>query len=319
MSRPLVSVICLCYNHARFVREALESVMVQTYPAVEIIVVDDGSADNSVEVISEFILEHPQIQFIALPQNIGNCAAFNRALAIAHGAYVVDFATDDVFVAERLEKQVALFESLDDSYGVVFTDVQYIDGESRPFRNHYEYLFSKGLLPYVPQGEVYAAILRYYFVSSPSMLVRRSVLDELGGYDASLAYEDFDFWVRSSRIYKYAFLDERLTLVRRGHRSMSTLLYTQGDRQLESTYRICRKAQVLNRTEEDDKALLWRVRYEFRQAVFSGNYGEAHQFYSLLKELTKPTVADNTLKFIATRRLPLRSLRAIYHLIRFGR
>lgn len=319
MSSPLVSVICLCYNHARFVREALESVLAQTYRALEIIVVDDGSTDASVEVIREFIRDHPQIQFIALPRNIGNCAAFNRALALAKGEYVVDFATDDVFVAERLEKQVALFESLDASYGVVFTDVQYIDGQSRPFRNHYEHLFSKGLLPYVPQGDVYAAILRYYFVSSPSMLVRRAVLDELHGYDESLAYEDFDFWIRSSRIYKYAFLDERLTLVRRGHRSMSTLLYTQGDRQLESTYRICRKAQVLNRTDKDNKALLWRVRYEFRQAVFSGNYGESGEFYGLLGELTRPSLTDRVLWIVAKLRIPLRSLRAMYHFLRFGR
>lgn len=318
MSRPLVSVICLCYNHERFVQEAVESVLAQTYPAIEIIVVDDGSADGSVAVIQRLAAVYPQLRVLALPQNIGNCAAFNRGLALSHGEYVVDFSTDDVLLPNRIERQVATFASLDTSYGVIFTDAIYIDEQGRSFRKHFDYLFSKGLLDHIPQGDVYTDVLRRYFICSPTMLVRRAVLDALGGYDASLAYEDFDFWVRSSRIYKYALLNEPLTKVRRGHRSLSSTLYTPGDRQLASTYVICRKALALNRTEADARALLWRVRYEFRQAVLTGNDHEAGLFYALLKELHPPRPADRLLNIISRWRIPLRGMLALYHRARFG-
>ncbi len=85
-------------------------------------------------------------------------------LRLAKGEYVVDFATDDILLPQRIEKQVGLFETLDATYGVMFTDAEYIDGHGRPFRKHYEYLFAKGLLDHIPQGDVYtqrAAALLY--------------------------------------------------------------------------------------------------------------------------------------------------------------
>jgi len=318
MSQPLVSVICLCYNHARFINEAIASVLAQTYPAIEIIIVDDGSGDDSVAAIERIVAKHPHIQFLSLKENIGNCAAFNHGLALASGEYVVDFATDDVLLPRRIEKQVALFETLDATYGVIFTDAEYIDEQSRPFRKHFEYLFAKDLLGHIPQGDVYTDVLRRYFICSPTMLVRRKVMDELKGYDETLAYEDFDFWVRSSREYKYAFLDEPLTQVRRGHRSMSTFLYARGNKQLESTFRICRKAMQLNRTQADKEALVWRVRYEFRQAVMAGSRYEAGLFYGMLRELHTPYLVDRVFRLVNALRLPLRTLRGIYHAIRFN-
>jgi glycosyltransferase involved in cell wall biosynthesis len=319
MTQPLVSVICLCYNHARFIHEAIASVLAQTYPAIEIIIVDDGSTDNSVAAIEAIVAAHPQIKFLPLEKNIGNCAAFNRGLAMAKGDYVVDFATDDVFLPQRIEKQVALFETLNPTYGVVFTDAEYIDEQGRPLGKHYDYLFSKGLLDRVPQGDVYTDVLRRYFICSPTMIVRRKVMDELRGYDETLAYEDFDFWLRSSRLYRYAFLNEALTRVRRGHKSMSTNLYARGDKQLYSTFRVCRKAVILNYTEADKDALVWRIRYEFRQAVLAGCHREAKLFYELLCNVHSPEVEDLLFRLMNIFRLPLRTLRRIYHAVRFGR
>ncbi|MBL0740310.1 glycosyltransferase family 2 protein [Chryseolinea lacunae] len=319
MDQPLVSVICLCYNHAPFVVEALESVFHQTYLNLQIIIVDDASTDNSVAVIERMLgtQSSPNLQFLSLPQNIGNCKAFNQGLQHATGAYVVDFATDDVMLPTRIEQQVKLFLQLDNSYGVVFTDAFYIDPQSQVFRQHYAYLFSKKLLTHVPQGDVYRDVLSTYFVSSPSMLVRKNVLDELGGYDETLAYEDFDFWVRSARRYKYAFINEALTKVRRKHQSLSSGWYVPGDPQLHSTYLVCRKAQKLNRDEGDNEALLKRVRYELRQSVFSQNYEEAERFYLLLKELATPRGTDLILGRLIQWKPPLARLRQLYHHLRY--
>jgi glycosyltransferase involved in cell wall biosynthesis len=71
MSTPLVTVICLCYNHSKFVREAIESVLTQTYPFVQLIVVDDASTDGSAAIINQLVAHHPAIEFLPLPQNLG--------------------------------------------------------------------------------------------------------------------------------------------------------------------------------------------------------------------------------------------------------
>ncbi|RAV99094.1 glycosyltransferase family 2 protein [Pseudochryseolinea flava] len=314
---PLVSVICLCFNHERFVREALRSVFQQTYPNIQIIIVDDASTDQSMDVIRNVVGSNADVQIVSLDRNIGNCAAFNRGLALARGKYIIDFATDDVMHFDRIAHQVAFFESHDDSWGVNFTDATYIDPDGKFIRDHFDYLLEKKLLMAVPEGDVYTTVLSTYFIPSPTMMIRKSVLDELNGYDESLAYEDFDFWVRASRNYKFSFLNERSTLIRRKHGSMSDGWYMPGDRQLHSTYLICKKAVALNRTQQDRDALLKRLRYELRQSVFSENHTEAGHFFALIKEMGAASTTDRLLHFINGLHLPLSRLRSLYQKIRY--
>src|SRR4051794_70250 len=153
MESPLVSIICLCYNHERFIAEAMESVFQQTYSNIQIIVVDDCSSDGSVSIIKKTISGYSrQIQFIELKQNLGNCKAFNRGLALATGDFVIDFATDDIMLPDRIEKQVRFFEKQKENVGVVFTDATYINENGELIRNHYDYLFKKKLIDHVPIG-----------------------------------------------------------------------------------------------------------------------------------------------------------------------
>lgn len=319
MQTPLVSVICLCYNHARFVEQAIQSVLSQTYKNIQVIVVDDASTDNSVEVIRDVLLRSGRIdiQFLSLPQNIGNCRAFNQGLALAKGTYIIDLATDDYMVPERIQRQVEFFLSLDESYGVIFSDAVYIDEEGKFLYNHFEELQRKRLVYTVPRGDVFKDILTTYFIPSPAMMIRKKVLDELGGYDEQLAYEDFDFWVRSSRNYQYNYQEEKLTVVRKNARSMSTGWYKVGDKQLHSTYLVCRKAQKLVRTPEETNALVSRVRYELRQSALSENFYEGNLFLSLLKELTTLSLRDRFFTFLLNLELPLTPIRSLYQRIRF--
>lgn len=317
MATPLVSVICLCYNHERFVAESIHSVFAQTYPNLEVILVDDQSTDNSRHVISGVLERYPSMKYLPMERNAGNCAAFNRGFALSSGAYIVDFSADDVLLPDRLTKQVALFETLDQSFGVVFTDVEYIDENGKPLYTHVENLRRRKLIASVPEGDIYKDLIQSYFVSSPSMLVRREVFQKLQGYDETLAYEDFDFFIRSSRHYRYAFLNEVLTRVRKVSHSLSARAYRRGDRQLHSTYVVCRKARQMNRSDEENRALITRVRYELRHAVLSENYGEAELFLELLKELTPLNSWDNLLRSLLKMKVPLARLRRIYHGLRY--
>lgn len=317
MNGPLVSVICLCYNHEKFVVESLQSVIAQTYPNIEIIVMDDASADDSVAVIEKFIYHHPQIRFVKNKTNRGNCISFNQGFRLSKGKYIVDFATDDLMDPERVQKQVDCLQSLDSTWGVVFTDAAYIDEGGFFIRNHYEHLLDKRLIKHVPSGDVYRAAVAQYFIAAPTMMVKREVLESLGGYDEALAYEDFDFWVRSSRKFKYCFLNERLTKIRKWKNSMSSTWYIPGDRQLHSTYIVCEKALALNDKADEDEALTTRARFELRQSVFSENLKEAKLFYGLLKKMNRENFFDYMTISLGRLKIPFAPLRQLYHRIRY--
>src|SRR5882672_7643690 len=208
MESPLVSVVCLCYNHETFVKEAIASVLGQTYSNIQVIVVDDCSTDASVTVIQQVISQCSQkVQHLFLKQNVGNCKAFNAGLTLVKGDFIIDFSTDDVMMPDRIQKQVDFFMKQPEQVGVIFTDALYITEDGRPFRNHYDFLLRKGLLKRVPSGDVFREVLTTYFICSPTMMVKKEVMDMLEGYDETLAYEDFDFWVRASRKFQFAFLN----------------------------------------------------------------------------------------------------------------
>lgn len=317
VGRPLVSVVCLCYNQRDWVEAAVDSVLRQTYPNIELIIADDASSDGSQEVIERIRARHPHIRTQLSDVNRGNCAAFNAAFRETSGTFVVDFSADDQMHPQRIEKQVNQFAGLDETYGVVFTDAEYIDEKGSSLYFHYPEMRRHGLLSKVPEGDVFRDVLSRYFIAAPTMLVRRSVLDALGGYDETLAYEDFDFWVRSSRQFKYAFLDEPLTLIRKTRRSMSAGWYRKGDPKMHSTYLVCRKAVSLCRDDEDRAALAKRLRYEFRQCVLTGNHTEASLFLNFLEEIGAVSASDRLFDILKTSRIPLNWFREMYHALRF--
>jgi len=251
---PLVTVICTCYNHERFLKESLDAVFNQTYQSLEVIIVDDASKDDSRNIIESYVRERPGTITILNEYNEGICASFNKALSLAKGKYIVDLATDDVMEPDKIEKQLNCFEQLDDFYGAVFTNALHIDEQSTPIEFHFTPADK------VPQGDIYKEVIRKFFLPSASLMVKKRVLEDLGGYDETLAYEDFDFWVRSSRNYKYAYLNEPLIRHRKLKGSLSTKFSRPGEAaMLETTYRVCQKALWLNKTKEENLALCQRL------------------------------------------------------------
>ncbi|PKV66461.1 glycosyltransferase [Pontibacter ramchanderi] len=314
-SLPLVSVICLCYNHGRFIAEALDSVLAQTYPHLEIIIMDDCSTDNSVAIIKEYCLKYPQLTFLSTGTNQGNTKAFNLAWRASKGEYIIDFATDDVLLPEQVAQQVAAFQQLDKTYGVVYSDAEYIDDNGRHVRFHCQRNQAGEVISFAPSGNIFHHLLGRYFICPPTMMMKRQVLQDLGGYDEALAYEDFDFWVRSARSYKYFFLDA-LTTKRRLHgSSLSQQLYKPGDKQLASTVLVCEKALQLVQNPEERDALTRRLKYEARHAFLTGHYQQAEQFLSLLRQHAGLGPVYRTLHLLNKLKVDLRFLRVLYHSI----
>jgi glycosyltransferase involved in cell wall biosynthesis len=311
-SQPLVSIICLCYNQARFLNEALQSVLAQDYSNLELILVDDASTDDSVSLMRTFVTEHPSTQLLPISINGGNCRAFNRGLALARGKYVIDLAADDVMLPSRVSRQVAAFEALDDSYGVVYTNARLIDENSKDLGLFYS---DQKVTAQLPTGDVYRAVLGKTFICPPTMMMKKRVLDELGGYDESLHYEDFDFWVRSSRNYQYYYLDEILTARREVSDSLSRKLYARSG---FSTLKVCRKALLLNNKEVENQALGWCVRYHLRQAFFTEQFELVEHFGALLTSIGPLDWLSRLVILLAQRRIRTAGYYKFYLKHRYG-
>ena len=315
MEQPLVTIIGLSYNQAPFIKEALDSVLAQTYPNIQVILVDDASTDNSACELQKYARRQPNWHLLLLPENIGNTRAFNKALALAKGEFIIDFALDDVMLPERVAAQVEAFKKLGNSYGVIYTDAYYINEQSVITGTHSR---KDGKLKYpTPSGDIFKEVLKRFFISTPTMMVRKEVFTRLNGYDENLYYEDFDFWIRSSRYYKYFYLDKILTKRRVHSKSMSQGWYSKGDPHLASTVIACEKAAALIRTEEEKEALIIRIKSEIRQTFFSGNFKETTNFIKLLKELGGLNSTYTIIEVLNKLRINLSPVRLLYYKIKY--
>ena len=261
---PLVSIICLAYNHENFVVETLNSVIQQNYQPIELIIVDDYSKDRTKLEINNWLLSHPEVQFIANEFNIGNTKSFNNALKIAKGEYIIDLAADDLLLPNGIQMQVNAFQkSKFKNLGVVYGNAEIIN-EDGSFNSFYFPVDKNGkVISKRIIGDIYSSVLSTGdSICSVSALIKKSVFDFLGGYDETLAYEDLDSWIRASREYEFDFIDEVLVRKRMVTNSLGSNFYKKKHKINISTYKILKKGIKLNRSKMEDLALLKRVHHE---------------------------------------------------------
>ena len=298
---PLVTIIAICYNHEQFIEECLQSIINQTYKNIELIIVDDFSVDKSREIMLIFSQKNIGINCIFNKYNVGNCRSFNQALKIAKGKYIIDLSTDDVLKPNRIEEQVKKFEE-SDNIGIVFSDAEYID----EYSNWLGLFYKKNQR--IPEGNIYEDILKKSFIMPSSMMIRKSILDKLGGYDENLSYEDFDFWVRSSRRYDYAYVPQILVQQRILNGSHSTKFTQKHNLLTPSTVQVCEKALLLNETESENQALIIRLKVVLRQCVFTENFNSGKQVLLLLNKLKGNSWDTRFFQLLNATKIPLNYL-----------
>lgn len=261
---PLVSIICLAFNHEKFVVETLNSVMQQNYQPIELIIVDDCSTDNTKLVINNWLSTHPEVQFIVNEINKGNTKSFNNALKFAKGEYIIDLAADDLIVPNGVQLQVNAFQnSKFKNLGVVYGNAEIIN-EDGSFNSFYFPVNENGkVIAKRATGDIYSSVLSTGdSICSVSALIKKSVFDFLDGYDETLDYEDLDSWIRASREYEFDFIDKVLVKKRTVTNSLGSNFYKKKHKINKSTYKILRKALGLNRSKMEDLALQKRVHHE---------------------------------------------------------
>lgn len=198
-----VSIILPTCNRRHCIARAIESVLKQTFQDYELIIIDDASTDGTGEYIQS--LQNRQIKYIPLLQNVGAGAARNIGIEKATGEYVAFQDSDTVWVADKLEKQVAYLDSLETSVAMVYSPYK------RIYRD-YSIVYPALDVPLEEKsGYMLKYLLEHPLVDTPTMLIRKNVLAELGGFDLHMkALEDYELSIRIAQKYQICIIDEVL-------------------------------------------------------------------------------------------------------------
>jgi len=199
MQQPFVSVLMPVYNSERFLREALDSVLTQTYSALELIAVDDASTDGSHALLQEYASRDARVRVFRQPRNAGIVAARNRAFAEAspEARYFAILDSDDVALPDRLEQQVAFLEAHPE-HALVGGHTLIIDERSQLL----------GIRRYpTDYASICRSIARYNPIAQPAVMLRRSMLDP-APYDPGYPRcQDYELWLRLAAQHPIANLD----------------------------------------------------------------------------------------------------------------
>jgi glycosyltransferase involved in cell wall biosynthesis len=239
MALPLVSVIIPNYNYSKHVGKAIDSVLNQTYQNVEVIVVDDGSTDNSLAVLASYGDRISVMQ----QTNEGVSKARNRGVSKAQGKFVAFLDADDIWLPTKIDKQIERFKRETD-LGLVHCSMTYIDSEDRPIGE-----ITDGM-----EGWVAEEFLRFergvVIGAGSTALLPRVVFDEVGGFDPRQSTAaDWDFNYRVAKKYKVGFVREPLVLYRQHGTNMHGNIYVMERDMLLGFEKAFQSGSTANRRE----------------------------------------------------------------------
>lgn len=188
MDIPIVSVVVPCFNHAKYVLECLKSIIEQDYPNIELLVIDDGSTDDSAAVIRTFeticLKRFVRYEFRSR-SNLGVSATLNEGIAWCRGNYLAAIASDDLMTPNRIAKQVRYLEARSDCVGI-FGGIDVIDSGGNTIRR----------ISHKARSYTFTQILLHqHTLPAPTQMLRLSALRATSGYDPNLRIEDWYMWL----------------------------------------------------------------------------------------------------------------------------
>jgi len=191
MEKGLVSVIVPVYNREDLVAGTVDSILAQTYDALEIILVNDGSSDNSLSVIKEYEAKHPSKIVVIDQVNQGQVASRNNAIRAATGKYIAFLDSDDLWLPEKLALQIPLFKN---GVGLVYSAIDNIDENGKKLNTM--------LCDETVSGNILPQLLVRNRMTGGTVVVLREALDKVGLFDEKFsAAENWDLWIRICRCY----------------------------------------------------------------------------------------------------------------------
>src|SRR4030042_3726603 len=196
MKHPKVSVVIPAYNHEKYVGEAIQSVLDQTFQDFELIIINDGSTNNTEAEILKF--KDDRIRYYSQEKR-GLSATLNRGIELAKGEYFNFLPSDDAFLPEKLATQLKAFEESRD-IGIVFSYQIVIDGEGREVKD--DPIADWFTVPFETKEEIFPALFERDFLSAPTALIKMECFKRVGHFDESLkTAQDYDMWMRILKYY----------------------------------------------------------------------------------------------------------------------
>jgi len=210
MDNQKVSIITPIYNSERFIKQTVDSVLQQSYANFEFIIIDDHSQDSSSDIINSY--KDKRINIIRLKENVGAGAARNEGIKRAVGRYIAFLDSDDMWLPEKLEKQIKVFQASNET-AMLYTRFRTIEGE----------IISNRIFPenrMYKSGNMFKSIYLRNLIACSSVMVKRSVLDQVGLFNTDpnlIAIEDADLWLRIALKYNIKCTDDLPLLIYRIH------------------------------------------------------------------------------------------------------
>jgi glycosyltransferase involved in cell wall biosynthesis len=222
MAYPPLTALIPAYNAARTIERALDSVWRQGYPDLEVIVVDDGSSDDTAAIVER--IKGKNLRLIRLATNRGAGGAMNAGIAEAHTEFIAFLDADDEWLDGKLQKQVRVLAA-HPKMSFVSCGCQFVDPHGTIVAT-----FGAEPPPYAP-SEFWRGLLVRSYVAKPTVIARRSALLEVGGFDEQLKIsEDQDMWIKLALAGEVGFVPEILIRV---HETADSLMKRYGDREYE--------------------------------------------------------------------------------------
>jgi glycosyltransferase involved in cell wall biosynthesis len=209
MNNKLVTVGIALYNHEKYIIKSLESIVKQTYKNIELLVIDDGSPDNSFKVAKEYLdnQNYNKNYKIITRANKGMCNTLNEIAQQANGKYISFIGSDDYWMLNKIEDQVEFLESNPDLALVHSNSIKVDEND-----------IEIGFLDYSKKknsGDVFESIIYGQGgINTPSHLYRTNIYKQIGYYDTTLKFEDTDFWLRLTKVNKIGFINKLHTFYR---------------------------------------------------------------------------------------------------------
>lgn len=292
-----VSVLMPVYNGATYLREALDSILRQTFRDFEFIIINDGSTDRSAEIVRSY--DDPRLRYFENEQNIGLIRSLNRGLALARSPYIARMDADDISLPERLAKQVEFLDAHPE-VGVLGCAVQVTDGCGNP-SHVWRFPAEHGFLRW--------CLCFYNPIPHPTVMMRREVVDQVGEYSSDMIHaEDYDLWRRLSWVTRLSNLQDVLLYLRKHEAGVTNRHLAQ---QRKNSIRISQlmMSEVLGEDVPMNLVqCLWSQEFE--------TLNDVRQVAKLIYRLCQASVADSALSTAEKRMIRRDAANRLFRLAR---